>query len=192
MTACGDVTRVSFPRSYVVICFRLLWLSSGHVVVWLLWLRVTTACSDVKVRFGLPLTSRFLWLATLSKRNIRRWHVKNTTHVTKNPSFMSRKNAQVSLCTPRKRMGVAVYLHSLTSTPASDAPVAFLQGRYCRCPLNREDGWAPEHHHEEGNNFASTGNQTTTFSAAQLLACHYTDWATPALFTSPSVPLFPE
>ena len=76
MTACGDVTRVSFPRSYVVICFRLLWLSSGHVVVWLLWLRVTTACGDVKVRFGLPLTSRFLWLATLSKRNIRRWHVK--------------------------------------------------------------------------------------------------------------------
>jgi len=50
----------------------LLWLSSGHVVVWLLWLRVTTACGDVKVRFGLPMTSRFLWLATLSKRNIRR------------------------------------------------------------------------------------------------------------------------
>ena len=73
MRACGDVTRVSFPRNYVVICFRLLWLSSGHVVV---WLRVTTACGDVKVRFGLPQTSRFLWLATLSKRNIRRWHVK--------------------------------------------------------------------------------------------------------------------
>ena len=81
MTACGDVTRVSFPRNYVAICFRLLWLSSGHVVVWLQWLRVTTACGDVKVRFGLPLTSRFLWLAALSKRNIRRWHVKIVLHV---------------------------------------------------------------------------------------------------------------